>query len=501
VDVMAGSLGARALSGFTWSGLGAVATVGFQLLFTAALARLLSPADFGLMAMAMVALRFFSYFSQLGLGAALVQKEALSEADVRTALGLTWLVCLGGAALVALAAPLLGLLFQDPAVVPLVRALSLNLILVGLGTVSMALLRRQLRYRAITAIETASYALGYGLLGVALAWAGLGVWTLVVTTFAQAAIQLGAAWALTRHPLRPSLAGDRRALLAYGAPYTAVGFLEFLAASLDTAVVGRLLGGATLGVYNRAAMLTHQPVVHAGGVMTRVLFPLLATVQKDLARTGGVWLLGLAGSGVLGGAVAYGLSGAAADVVRVLLGPAFAEAAPVVRVLALATPLLLMAQVCSVACDAQALLRFKLTAQVLHLALLAALLLALRPWGLAGMAWGVVGAEVLRFGLYVGFLTRRLACPPGEVARVLLGVALTAALAWLGCAGAMAAGARLGLPPAAALGLDVLAGLLALGAGVLALLRLLEGTGPARFADAAVPGWQRLRARLGLARG
>jgi len=498
-SAMAGGLGARALSGFKWTGLGAAANVLFQLGFTAALARLLQPTDFGLFAMAMVALRFFTYFSQLGLGAALVQKEHLAPEDVRCALGLTWLVSVPAVAAFALAAPAIGLLFRDESVVPLVRVLSLNLLLVGLGTVSMSMLRRAMRYRAQAVVETASYAVGYGAVGVAAAWAGAGTWTLVVTTFTQSTITLVGAWALTRHPLRPSLRGDRASLLGYGAPYSVVGFLEFVAASIDTAIVGRLLGGATLGVYNRAAMLTHQPVVHAGGVMTRVLFPLVSSVQRDHRKTGGVLLLGLSLIGVLGGAVAYGLSGASADVVRVLLGPSFAEAAPVVRVLALATPLLLMAQVCSVVCDALALLRFKIVAQCLHLVVLSALLLALYPLGLRGVAWAVVGAEVLRFGLYVGFLTRRLGCAPGDVGRVLAGGAFTAALAWGCCAAAAAGGARWGLGPVPALGLDMLAGLLALALGGLALLRLLEGTEPARFADASVPGWQRLRARLGRA--
>ena len=494
---MALNLGARAISGFKWSGLSAAANAAFQLGFAAALARLLRPADFGLLAMAMVALRLFSNFSQLGLGAAMVQKEQLSPEDVRCALGLTWLVCVPAGAAVVLAAPAFGLFFRDDAVVPLVRVLSLNLLLVGLGTVSMSLLRRAMRYRAQAVIETLSYALGYGVLGVAFAWAGAGVWTLVVTTFAQSAIALVGAWALTRHPLWPSLRGDRAGLLGYGARYTLVGFLEFVGATVDTALIGRLLGGATLGVYNRAAMLTNQPVVHAGGVMSRVLFPLVSTVQRDRRKTAGVLLLGMAVTGVLGGALSFGLSAAAGDVVRVILGPTWGDAAPVVQVLALATPLLLMVQVCGVVCDALALLRFKVVTQCAHLLVLSGLIFVLYPLGLIGVAWAVVGAELLRFGLYSVFLTRRLECTRADVVRVLAGVALTAALAWGGCFAATSAAARWGLGPMPALGLDMLAGLLALVLGALAQLRLLEGTEPARFADASVPGWQRLRARLG----
>jgi O-antigen/teichoic acid export membrane protein len=499
-SAMAG-LGARALTGFKWAGLSAAANVLFQLAFTAALARLLTPSDFGLMAMAMVALRLFTYFSQLGMGAAIVQKEQLDDQDVRCALGLTWLVCLAAAAGVALSAPLFGAFFRDPSVVPLVRVLAPNLVLVGLGQVSISLLRRRLRYGAAAIVESASYAVGYGAIGVLLAWWGFGVWALVLTTFTQSALLFLGAWALTRHPLVPSLRGDRGALLGYGTRYSLVTFLEFVGANLDAALVGRLLGGIVLGVYNRAAMLTHQTVVHAGGVMVRVLFPLLAAVQRDERKTGGVLLLGVSVIGVLGAAVSLGLSGAAPQVVRVLLGPQWGEVAPVVRVLALATPLLLVAQVCSTVCDALALLRFKIATQTLHLAALGALLLGsyLAGAGVQGAAWAVVGAEVLRSSLYLGYLSRRLRCAPGDVGRALVGVAITGALAWAACRLASAGAERWALAPVPALALALAAGLAALAAGALATLRLLDGTAQARFADESVPGWRRLRTRIGIA--
>jgi hypothetical protein len=152
-------------------------------------------------------------------------------------------------------------------------------------------------------------------------------------------------------------------------------------------------------------------------------------------------------------------------------------------------------------CDALALLRFKLVTQYLHLGTLAVLIFALSGSGLRGIAWAVVGAEILRSGLYVTFLTRRLGCAASDVARVLTGVTLSGALAYLFCSLTSAWAAGAALPPIAALGLDMLAGLVALAIGALVLLRLLEGTEPARFADASVPGWQRLRTRLGLASG
>jgi len=490
------SLGARAVSGLKWGGLSAVAGALLQLGFTAAMARLLLPADFGLMAMCMVALRLFSYFSQLGLGAALVQRERLTPGDVRLALGLTWVVCTAGALCVVASAPALAWFFRSPEVVPLLRALAPSLLLVGLGAVPVALLRRELRFREQAVVETVSYALGFGVVGVAAAWSGAGVWSLVATSYAQAALSLAGAYALTRHPLRPSLRGDRATLLGYGARHSLVSFLEFLSANLDAAVVGRLLGEATLGIYNRALLLTSQPVERAAGVVARVLFPLLSAVQADRGKVGGAFLLGVALIGVFGGAFSLGVSAAADDVVRVILGPRWVEAGPVVQVLALAVPLAFMSQMAGVVCDALALLRFKLRVQGLGLAVIAGLMLALYPAGARGIAWAIVAGEALRLAVFLVFLTRELGCASADVGRVLSAVAVTALLAYGACAGASALAARWSLGPLAALGLDGLAGLLALALGAFLALRLVEGTAPGRLADASVPGWQRLRLRL-----
>jgi O-antigen/teichoic acid export membrane protein len=490
------SLGARALDGFRWGGISVAANAALQLGFTAALARLLDPAAFGLMAMGSLALRLFAYVSQLGLGAALVQRERLGEDDVRCALGLTWLVS-GAASLgVAASAPLLGWFFRNGDVVPLVRWMGPVLLLQSLGGISNALLRRALRFRALAAMETASYVAGYGVVGVGTALVGAGVWSLVAASWGQAALALVLGWAVTRHPLRPALSGDRKGLLDYGVRHSFITFLEFAGANVDSAIVGRLLGEATLGVYNRALVLSYQPVERAAGILSRVLFPLLSAVQGDRRKVGGAFLLGLAVIGVLGAAMSLGLAAAADDVVRLLLGPGWGGAARVIEVLALAVPLLFMSNVAGVVCDALALLRFKVRVQALGLAANGGLMLALSSHGLRGIAAAIVMGESLRFAVYLGFLGGELGCDRRELLRVLAAPLLAGGLAFAACAGAVRVASGMGLGTPAAVGLEVAAGLAALAGAGLAAVRLLDGTSPARLAETSLPGWQRLRARL-----
>ena len=502
---MSRPLGARARSGIKWGGLGVVLSLVFQLGFGAAMARLLDPAAFGLIAMCMVGLRLFSYISQIGLSVSLslVQRPRVEAADIRFALGVVWLAGLCAMAVVMLAAPLAARFFHNDAVAPLLRLLAVGLLLQGLASVPMALLRRALRFREQAFVELGSYALGYGAVGVLAAWQGWGVWALVAATLGQNVVALIAGYVFTRHPLRPSLQGERAVLWGYGARHTLISLLEFLAANLDAALIGRLLGESALGLYNRALMLTNQPVDRAAGVLTRVLFPLLAALQGDRAKVGSVFMLGLGLIGVFGGVVSLSLCASASHVVAVLLGPRWIAAVPIVQLLALAIPVMFMCNIAGVLCDALALLRLKLRVQLFGLVVVASLMLLLYPRGVQGIALALILGESLRLLVYLVVLAPQLAYRPGQVLRVLACVVLTSALAYALVAGIAAGSTRAAWPPLVALLADMAAGGLALLLACLALVATLAATESGQMAQQHVPGWawaQRLLGRLGVLR-
>ena len=486
----------NALSGLRWSGASVAANFGFQLFFTALMARMLDPSAFGLMAMCVIAIRLFSYFSQAGLGAALVQRPNLTDADIRCALGLTWCIGLGAVVLFAVCAPVLGWFFRNEEVVRLQQSLALNLLVLGLGAIPTALLRRQMRFRTLAMVETVSYVLGYGVVGVAAAANGWGLWSLVAATYGQSFLALLLGIASARHSLIPSLAGDRRGLLGYGGRHSVIGFLEFLSANLDAAMIGRLLGETSLGLYNRALLLTNQPVERAAGILTRVLFPLLASVQHDRARVGVVMLLGIWLVGLFGAAFSLGLSAAAGDVVELLLGSQWREAVPVVQILAFSVPFMFMSNIAGVTCDALALLQFKFRVQSGGLAMIASLLALLAPWGLLGLALAIVIGEALRLAIYITFLTRALHCNRTEVIRVVASVVLGGVLcgSTVMAISEFGAIAKLMLPVRVAI--ETVGGVLALFVACVVSLRIMSGSQVSMLADRNLPGWKRWRVKL-----
>jgi O-antigen/teichoic acid export membrane protein len=271
----------------------------------------------------------------------------------------------------------------------------------------------------------------------------------------------------------------------------AISLVEFAAANLDTAVIGRVLGEAALGLYNRALLLATLPVEKLAGIVSRVALPVLSAVQDDRRKVGSTFLLALAGIGVASGAVSLGLAAAADEVVRVLLGPAWGAAVPVLRVLAWAAPLMVMSHVCGVVCDATAQLRFKLAVQSGALVMLALLIMLWLDHGVLGVAFALVVTELLRLGAYLAGLGRALHCRGRDLARVLAAVAAGAALVQL----AVAAVARLGrgqLAAPALLAAEMLAGACALALTLVIALRLLAPTAAGSIARQHLPGVERL---------
>ena len=256
------------------------------------LARLLTPADFGIVTLAYVVLGFVGPLNDLGIGAALVQRVELTERHLRVAftssLGLGLAVALGMVAAAPAAARLLG----DTAVTPVLRTLSLAFVISSTATVADAMLQRRLDFKRQSFVDTGSHLLGYGGVAITLALLGYGVWSLVWGALVQALGAATAQLAIVRHPMRPLLARrELRDLLHFGFGSTVNALVSYVALNGDNFVVGRWIGAAGLGLYSRAYGLMNLPHTLFASVVTRVLFPAFSRAQGDPARLRRAYLL------------------------------------------------------------------------------------------------------------------------------------------------------------------------------------------------------------------
>jgi O-antigen/teichoic acid export membrane protein len=309
-----------------WTSSGTGMQLAVQFLAIMALARLLTPTEFGVIAAANVVVGLSQILSQIGVGPALVQRKELGATHIRVAVTISVLMGLLLGAGVYLAAPAIADFYRIPQLTPVLRVLALLFPLDGLNAVAKSLLTRELRFRLYIALDAGSYILGYAIVAVLLAWLGFGVWSLVFASLAELTLRSVSMYLAVRHSLRPSFhLPAARTLLSFGLGHSMAQVGLLLSQQGDNLVVGRWLGPAALGVYGRAYSLMVMPAQAFGRIVNRVLFPVMAQVQDQTHRLLGAYERGLAVVALISLPVSAFLWVAAPEVVLVVLGPKWGD--------------------------------------------------------------------------------------------------------------------------------------------------------------------------------
>lgn len=379
----------RTVRAVAWNYASFVAGKALAFLATAVLARLLTPADFGVVGLATLVVSFLDASKGLGLGAALIQRrestEAIGEvASTAFTLNLGFAVLLTSLAFAS--APFAGGFFAEPRVVPLLRAVSLGFVLNALGTVHVVLLQRELQFHR-KLIPDLGRTLTKGVVSVGLALAGTGAWALVVGQLAGAVAATALAW--TVFPWRPALRVDRRevrALLGFGTTLSAQEAVFTLWSNADYLVVGKVLGPASLGLYTLAYRLPELLVLNALWVLAAVLFPAYARLQHDPAALRTAFLSTARYILLAVTPVSVGLMIAAEVVVRVAFGDAWLAAVPAVRLHALFALILSVGYHAGDVYKATGRVDVLLKLGLFHSAVLLPLLFAAAPHGIVAVA-------------------------------------------------------------------------------------------------------------------
>lgn len=413
-------LGIRTFHGVKWSYLSTIGSFVVQMGYTATISRLIGPGTFGTLALAQVVLRFGTYFSQLGIGPAIVQKRDLERDDIQVAFTVSTLLgaffTLGFIAL----APLTASWLRDPDLADVVAWMAPVFLLSGLGAVANALVRRQLRFRALAAIDFGSYAIAYPLVGVALAWAGAGTASLVAAAITQAALLSGFSWLAARHRLRPKWVRSRvRSLVHFGGWVSVTGFMDFLGGNADTFAVGRFSGTATLGQYNRATLLVGLPAYHVVNNANRVLLPTFSRIQAQeerfrVAYVGGMALLLAFVIPMVAVTIAL-----AAPMVAVLFGPQWRFAATLIPYVAIGATLDRLISFPAILTEARGRVRTMAAIQFVHLIVAVALvaLVVARNGGVKELALAWAFGQAVTYAIYLLYMQQQLQPDARHLAR------------------------------------------------------------------------------------
>lgn len=302
----------------------------------AVLYRHLGLTPYGLLGMVVPLLLLVRILVASGLDVATIQQAELSGPQVSALFWINQALGVAMAAITAACAPLLVWFYGVKDLGPLTVALAGTSVAASLGTQHQALLQRHMRLGALAAIQLVGLALG-GVAAVGAALAGWGVWALVVQRYVELLALAGLAWKY--EPWRPGLSlrgGDTARLVRFGGHYTASSLMFYLISNVDKVLVGYWLGELALALYSQAYNLMQRPVHVVVSPLTGIMLPALSRAAGDRRQYEQLALGFFRFIGLVMLPAGVGLAIVAPETMRVLGGPQWAPAGPILRVLALA---------------------------------------------------------------------------------------------------------------------------------------------------------------------
>jgi O-antigen/teichoic acid export membrane protein len=298
------------------------------------LARLLDPKDFGLVGMVTAFTGVLMLFRDFGLSSAAIQRATVTEEQVSTLFWINILVgVVLGAVTVALA-PMVAAFYHEPRLVAVTAVLATAFLFNAAGVQHSVLLQREMRFTAMAVINTISLLVGTAL-AIGGARAGYGYWALVAMSIAFPLSNTIGLWIATGWlPGVPRRGVGILSMMRFGGTLTLNGLILYCANNMDKVLLGRFWGADALGIYGRAYQLINIPTDNLNSAVGEVAFSALSRLQDDPPRLKNYFLKGYSLVLALTLPITVACALFSKDMILVILGPKWMEAAPLFRLLA-----------------------------------------------------------------------------------------------------------------------------------------------------------------------
>lgn len=278
---MAESVRKQLAHGVLWNFIEKILMEGAQFVIGIILARLLLPSDFGLIGMLAIFIAISNVFIDGGFAKALIQKKECTDIDYSTAFVSNIVVSLIIYVILFVSAPWIALFYHEPILIDLTRVLALNFILGSFNIVQRARLMSVVDFKSLAKIKVSSVIIG-GIVGVGMAYAGFGVWSLVGQTISATLLQIVIFPFFSKW--KPSLRFSRdsfHSLFGYGSKLMITGVYSVILNNISTIAIGRAYRSSQLGFYTRASQFSQLIAFTVSDVLGTVTFPVLSQLQDD----------------------------------------------------------------------------------------------------------------------------------------------------------------------------------------------------------------------------
>lgn len=275
------SLKQKTVKGVIWSAVERFSTQGVQFLFGIILARMLTPADYGTIAMLTIFLAISQTFIDSGFGNALIRKLDRTEKDKATVFFFNLFMAIACYTILFIAAPFIADFYSIPLLKDILRILGLNLIIQSCNMIQRTTLTIDIDFKKQAKVSLAA-AIGAGSVGIYFAYNGWGVWSLVIQALTASTIQLILFLALVRWIPRHFFNKESfHSMFGFGSKLLISGLIDTVYKNIYSLVIGKFYSPAALGEYARANHLAEFPSSNVTGILQRVTYPVLSKLQND----------------------------------------------------------------------------------------------------------------------------------------------------------------------------------------------------------------------------
>lgn len=325
-----------AVNSVLWSAIERFSVQIIQFVLTIILSRLISPSDYGLIAMLAIFLQIAQSFVDSGFSNALIQKNDRTEKDYTTVFVFNIFISILVYIILFISAPHISIFYDEPLLCPIARVIGLNLIIQGVSVVQIAKLTINLDFKK-QAVASLIAVITSGILGVLCAYNGLGVWALVIQSVLNSVINtillfLVAKW----RPIDNFSWESLSTMFNFGSKLLLSGLLHTVYVNLYSLVIGKCYSATDVGYYNQSYQISRFPSVSLMAIITRALYPIQCKNQNNDILLKETLLQYISMSSYLVFAVMVYIASNTESLVNILLTAKWAPIIPILRLLAIA---------------------------------------------------------------------------------------------------------------------------------------------------------------------
>ncbi|MGB5942543.1 MAG: lipopolysaccharide biosynthesis protein [Leeuwenhoekiella sp.] len=327
------------LSGVFFTAVSKYSNIVLSIVLTAILSRLLTPGEFGIVAIALVFINFFQLLSNFGLGPAIVQNKNLTDSDVHTLFGLTFLLGIVAAILFFFSAYFISAYYEEPELLSILKLLSLSVFFYTLTTVPQALNLKKQIFKKLAFLNITVQLIS-GTVAVTLAYRGFGYYALVIKAIIDSILLLIGNLVLTPTPI--SFRAQKSSIekvFRFSSYQFLFNIINYFTRNADNLLIGKYFGVAPLGFYDKSYRLMLMPVQSLTQVITPVLHPVLSNYQEDKERIYQAYKKVVLVLATIGFPLAVLLFFSSRELVLIIYGDQWKTSIPVFEILALSVGL------------------------------------------------------------------------------------------------------------------------------------------------------------------